>query len=209
MRDDAQLAPVIRQRRFGDMRQAYFHEDDYCQIEVLPLENLKFCLEQAGKIREFSEKHRNGLGWDDVYLREDNPRKIIELNITIEDVRNSLEGKLPEYDEVYTDYSSERTLCNRTHAFGKDQGEVIFMETDEDGKLISLWCSDPTTDLYFLPHCEKFLLADWGWEFICPLADKVRMKEYLTEREKVFSEMAKKWEEQRKSDSKKWWKFWR
>ncbi len=190
------------------MRQTHFHEDDYCQIEILPVENLSFCLEQAGKIVEFSEKHRNGVGWDDVYLREENPKRILELNIAIEDVRQSLHGNLPEYDEVYTGYGSERTLCNRTYAFGKDHGEVIFMETNEDGKLTSLWCSDSTSDLYCLPNYERFLLADWGWEFICPLADKASMAEYLSEREKVFSELAKTWEGQQKTEGKKWWKFW-
>jgi|APMI01.1.fsa_nt_gi hypothetical protein len=190
------------------MRHAYFHEDDYCQIEIIPIENLKFCLEQAGKIAEFSEKHRNGIGWDKIYLREENPKKISELNITIEKIREAFQEKLPEYDEVYTGYSSERILCNNTYAFGVDQGEILFLETDENGKLTSLWCSEPTTDLYCLPNYERFLLADWCWEFICPLADKATIEKYLTERERVFSEITKKWEEQRKKENKKWWKFW-
>ena len=190
------------------MRHAYFHEDDYCQIEIIPIENLKFCLEQAGKIAEFSEKHRNGIGWDKIYLREENPKKISELNITIEKIREAFQEKLPEYDEVYTGYSSERILCNNTYAFGVDQGEILFLETDENGKLTSLWCSEPTTDLYCLPNYERFLLADWYWEFICPLADKATIEKYLTERERVFSEITKKWEEQRKKENKKWWKFW-
>lgn len=190
------------------MRQAYFHEDDYCQIEILPIENLKFCLDQAGKIAEFSEKHQNGIGWDEMYLREDNPKKISELDIALDEIRESFQGKLPEYDEVYIGYSSERTLCRKTYAFGKEQGETIFLEINDDGKLISLWCSEPSSDLYSLPNHERFLLADWGWEFICPLSDKVTLEEYLDERERVFSEMAKKWEEQRKIEGKKWWKFW-
>ena len=190
------------------MRQAYFHEDDYCQIEILPIENLKFCLEQAGKIAEFSKKHQNGIGWDEMYLREDNPKKISELDIALDEIRRSFQGELPEYDEVYTGYSSERTLCRKTYAFGKEQGETIFLETNDDEKLSSLWCSEPSADLYSLPSYERFLLADWGWEFICPLSDKATMEEYLAERERVFSEMARKWEEQRKIEGKKWWKFW-
>ncbi len=62
------------------MRESYFHEDDYCQIEILPIDNLKFCLKQAGKISEFSEKHQNGIGWDAMYVREENPRKLSELD---------------------------------------------------------------------------------------------------------------------------------
>ena len=68
--------------------------------------------------------------------------------------------------------------------------------------------SDPSSELFILPNHEKLLLADWGWEFICPLSAKNEFLEYLKEREKVFSDMTKKWEEQRKVQKKKWWKFW-
>lgn len=145
---------IIRQGRFGDTRQVYFHEDDYCQIDIFLIENLKFFLEQAGKIAEFSENHRNGIGWNEMYLREDNPKKISELNIAIEEIREPLQGKLLEHDEV-TPYNSWKILYNNnTYAFGEDQGEVIFLETNGDGKLTFLWCSDPTTDFYYLPNHE-------------------------------------------------------
>lgn len=44
------------------MREIFFHEDDYRQIEPQPLQNLPFCLEQAGMVDEFSRKQRDGVG---------------------------------------------------------------------------------------------------------------------------------------------------
>lgn len=44
------------------MREIFFQEDDYGQIEPLPLQNPPFCLEQAGVVAEFSREHRDGVG---------------------------------------------------------------------------------------------------------------------------------------------------
>lgn len=43
------------------MPSIYFHEDDFCQIEILPIENLGFCLKQAGCIEEFAKTHKSGI----------------------------------------------------------------------------------------------------------------------------------------------------
>ena len=42
------------------MRKIYFHEDDYCQLEVLPLAARQFCLQEMGEIDAFAEEHREG-----------------------------------------------------------------------------------------------------------------------------------------------------
>jgi hypothetical protein len=72
------------------MREAYFHEDDYCQIEVLPLDDLYFCLRQAGEIAEFSNEHRAGSSWDAMYIRGANPTPLASLNISLSQVREAL-----------------------------------------------------------------------------------------------------------------------
>jgi hypothetical protein len=189
------------------MRESYFHEDDYCQIEILPVNNLKFCLEQAGKISEFSEKHQNGIGWDAMYVREDNPKKLSELGITLQKLRDALSEILPEYDEVYTGYSTSRVQCTNTYAFGQDNGETIFVEVNKSRIITSLWVSDPMPELLSLPKHERLLLADWGWEFICPLSNKIELENYLIERTKAFAEIISQWNAEKKQN-KKWWKFW-
>lgn len=41
-------------------RGKYFHEDDYCQQEILPIENWHDCAEQIGEIRESAQKSFDG-----------------------------------------------------------------------------------------------------------------------------------------------------
>lgn len=193
------------------MRSAYFHEDDYCQIELLPLDNLEFCLKQAGEISQFSEEHWKGMGWDSVYVRKENPSKLSNLNIQLNDMRLAISETMPEYDEVYTGYRSYREKCVNTYAFGGDKSATLFFETDSSNIVLTAWCSDAMPELLDLKQSRDLLLADWGWGFICPLSDKERFENYLTEREKVFSELAEKWKVERierEKAKKKWWKFW-
>jgi hypothetical protein len=198
------------------MREAFFHEDDYCQIEVLPLDNLSFCLEQAGQIDEFSEEHRVGSFWDAMYIRAENPAKLASLRLTLSQIRDALVAEMPEFDSVLTGYSSYREPCPKVHGFGRDDSEVLFVEAADDQIVTAIWCSDPMPELQRLPRREHLLLADWGWSFICPLADTERFNIYLSERERVFRNLAEKWEAERQArgevarpeEKKRWWKFW-
>ena len=165
------------------MREAYFHEDDYCQIEILPLDNLGFCLEQAGQIEQFSKEHRVGDFWDAMYIRAENPTKLTSLNLTLPQIREALAAEMPEFDSVFTGYSSYREPCPNVHGFGRNNSEIIFVETADDQVVTAIWCSDAMAELQKLPRREDLLLADWGWSFICPLADTERFSSYLSERE--------------------------
>ena len=48
------------------LNSVYFHEDDYCMLETLPIENLAFCMKQAGLIAEFSDEHWTGAGYTNI-----------------------------------------------------------------------------------------------------------------------------------------------
>lgn len=56
----------------------YFHEDDYCQVEILPVENLSFYKRQAREIEDFADEHREGVGFTDMYVREKKPIPLFE-----------------------------------------------------------------------------------------------------------------------------------
>jgi hypothetical protein len=198
------------------MREAYFHEDDYCQIEILPLDNLGFCLKQAETIADFSEAHRSGIGWDAMYMREENPSKLASMGITINALRRAIFKEMPEYDALYTGYSSYKEKCKKTFAFGNDNMPILFAETTENEVISAMWCSDPMQSLTLLPCSDRLLLADWGWSFICPIQDQHRLVEYLNERERSIIEFREKMERDKRakdevsahSNTAKWWKFW-
>ena len=72
------------------MRKIYFHEDDYCQLEVLPLAARQFCLQEMGEIDAFAEEHREGPFYTDMYLREESPETLLQLNLRPEQLAEAL-----------------------------------------------------------------------------------------------------------------------
>jgi hypothetical protein len=130
-----------------------------------------------------------------------------------------LEGllaEMPEFDSVLTGYSSYREPCPHTYAFGRDDSGVLFVEAPDDRIVTAIWCNDPMPELQRLPRREQLLLADWGWKFVCPFQETERLHAYLSERERVFRELAEKWEIERKARSEaerkgeksRRWKLW-
>ena len=80
------------------MTEIYFHEDDYCQIEVLPVSNWEHCATQIGEIESFSEAHPapGGTGWTDMYVREENPFSLRDLGISRTTLASALREALPD-----------------------------------------------------------------------------------------------------------------
>ena len=165
------------------MREAYYHEDDFCQVELLPLDNLQHCLAQMGQQQAFAAAHQSGAGWTDMYVREDSPSRLVTLGITGEQLRLAVQAELPPYDAVFTGYSSYRVECRNVLAFGGENTETLFAGLDDDGIVADLWCSDAMPELLRLPLTKQLLLADWNAGLACPLADQVLFTRYLREYE--------------------------
>jgi len=108
------------------MSDAYFHEDDYGQVELLPLAAYEFCVNQSQAIEEFSAEHRtpdrtpDRMGWTDMFIRDDPPAKLEALAIPCEEFRALVGQYLPEYSRVFTGYSTYREQLPRTTALGRE-----------------------------------------------------------------------------------------
>ena len=165
------------------MREAYYHEDDFCQVELLPIDNLQHCLAQMGEQQAFAAAHQSGAGWTDMYMRQEPPSRLVTLGMTGEQLRLAVMEVLPPYDAVFTGYSSYRVECRNVLAFGGDKTETLFAGLDGDGIVADLWCSDALPQLLLLPLLEQLLLADWNAGCACPLADQALFARYLQEYE--------------------------
>lgn len=165
------------------MREAYYHEDDFCMIELLPLDNLQHCLTQMGEQQAFADAHRSGAGWTQMYVPEAPPSQMRALGLTADQLRLALADALPPYDAVYTGYSTYRVECKNVLAFGGEKTETLFAGLDDKGIVCDLWCSDAMPELLLLPLKAQLLLADWGAGFACPLSDGELFARYLQEYE--------------------------
>lgn len=110
-------------------RETFLHEDDFGQIEILPVSSMDFCSTQMKNIQKFSNQHQceNGYGWSDVFVRSEAPINLASLNIKKNDVSAALDSTMIEYEKVYTGYSSHRELCPSTLAYGDEQSGTIFL----------------------------------------------------------------------------------
>ncbi|WP_440948165.1 hypothetical protein ACSAZL_08020 [Methanosarcina sp. T3] len=183
-----------------NMRSIYFHEDDYCQLEILPVQNYNYCKKEINNILNFSEEHKadNGIGWTDMYVRDENPTTLTELRISVSKLCSSLQNISCKFDIVYTGYGSHREVCQNTLAYGDSDDVVIFFDSDKEKSIIkNMWLTLDVHDEHHKESAQKifctlskfsdFILVDWSWGFISELSSTIRLENYLNERIKCFS----------------------
>jgi len=166
------------------MREIYFHEDDYCEQQLLPCDATAHAEAELQKIGEFSEIHRdpNGAGWTDIYVREEGALEFSTLKMKREELAAAVEPYLQPFKTVYTGYSSHRELCENTGAWGESSLCALFANWDENGIIRNIWMS-------FFEREEKSLLAatkavvalgklrpltyvDWAWDYTCEISEE-------------------------------------
>ncbi|GAB4215228.1 MAG: hypothetical protein OHK0012_14920 [Synechococcales cyanobacterium] len=179
------------------MHSAYFHEDDYCQIELAPVGNWEFCAKHMGEINSFSTIHRDGGGWTDMVVRDTNPAPLKSLGISRGELIRSMPTRLQQVDQVFTGYSSYQQLCPQTMAFGANMAVMLFAQYDETEVITAAWCSlDISTEHDVNAAMElmdsllpwPLLLADWGWSVLLRIRDRDLCHQYFTKRLQVFGQ---------------------
>ena len=171
------------------MREAYFHEDDYCQTELLPIANHKHCRDQLGEIESFSAQHKTEFGWTDMYVRPNAPQTLADTRIARMELQRVLEPFLPKFDRVMTGYSTYKEPCQNTIAFGADTNLILFAA--HDGEFITaLWLtiyglSKQDTELASRMFQKMsqwgLLLVDWSMSALVALDDTDAVGKYLAE----------------------------
>ncbi|MBI1306941.1 MAG: hypothetical protein GC181_10090 [Bacteroidetes bacterium] len=68
----------------------FFHKDFYCQVELLPRENLSELEKENKKIQDFSQKTLRGFGGTDIYARNRQKFKTSDKKIELSDIENEL-----------------------------------------------------------------------------------------------------------------------
>jgi hypothetical protein len=164
-------------------REIYFHEDDYCQQELLPREASEFAEAEVKRIAEFADAHRapGGAGWTDVYVRQRPPVTFRALGMSKDDLEAVVSTHLPPFDLVYTGYGSYRERCRKAAAWGTSQQNAIFADWDEEGTIANVWTQFFESDEKSLIAASKAVAAigmlhslvyvDWAWGYTCEVVN--------------------------------------
>lgn len=171
------------------MASAYFHEDDYCQVEVLPAAARDYCLAEMGRIDEFAVAHQEGAGFTDMYVRGEPPQPLASLGITLAELGSAVEPLVPRFAEVSTGYSSYREPCPSVAGWGLDDGEAMFAGVGAGGVVGPVWLAlhgipADRTELWCrvllsMPRAAELLVVDWSASRVVPLADESALAAYL------------------------------
>ncbi len=165
-------------------REIYFHEDDYCQQELLPRGAAAHAEGEVNKIGEFADAHRapSGLGWTDIYIRKEAPVKLRALGIEMEVLAQTVSRFLQPFDLVLTGYSSYRKRCNDTRAWGRSEGCALFAKWDQDGIVSHIWAEffdqdeasilAATQAVAALGRLYPLVYVDWAYGYTCDAADE-------------------------------------
>jgi hypothetical protein len=165
-------------------REIYFHEDDYCQQQLLPREAAAYAGAEIQKIGEFADSHRvpGGLGWTDIYVRKEAPVELRTLRIKRQEFAALVSSFLTSFDVVYTGYSSHREVCRKTGAWGNSQQCALLADWDEDGIIANVWAEFFAEDEESILAASKAVAAlgrlhplvyvDWAWGYTCDASEE-------------------------------------
>jgi len=176
------------------VREIYFHEDEYGQLELVPEANWSFLVKTMQAAQEFSDAHRAGVGWTEIFSIPQPPIPLLELKIRRSHLLKAVNGILPPFDRVLSGYGSQATECEHTWAFGAHSSLAMFVEFDED-LVKTAWFTfdlrsqdDATTALILCRALAQWpvVLADWGWNRLYRITDEPALAQYFRDRVDVF-----------------------
>ncbi|KSA11582.1 hypothetical protein [Maribacter dokdonensis] len=161
----------------------FYHEDDFCQIEIVPKENLSDLLKQADNINDFTAEN----GYSDIYVREENKVSLKTKQIDKSELENLL-AKLgtEKHTEITTGYGSDyRVKSENTIGYGKDYSAVYF---DFDNELVNnIWITNlsglnnENVIKVFSEIGEKWnlVMMDWNRSELINLSNKKMIEKYI------------------------------
>jgi hypothetical protein len=183
------LARSLRQPPAPDRRTAWFHEDLFGQLELLPVENLDWCLGETRRIAEFSAAHRAEIGWTDIYLRPPAPVPLSTRGITAAALRDAVAPHAPPYDAVTTGYSTHVEEARNVAAYGSAAHLTLFA-AQRDGIVSDVFFILGPRDAEEVARATamlaalsqwSLLLVDWDSLDVMRLEDADALRAYLSQ----------------------------
>lgn len=168
----------------------YYHEDSYRQVEFCPVENLDYLKKQNYEIGKFAKKHSDGIGFTEIYERDENPILIYDKNIQFAKLDELLkELGFDKIIKVYEGYGETSWECQNTFAYRINKA-TFFVHAE--GKFVKdLWI-----DNFWLEREEEIInklseslltigtkydlvLNDWNLTMVLDLKNRSEIEKYF------------------------------
>ncbi len=171
----------------------FFHEDNYRQLELIPVQNLLKKEAEKDSPAEYADQDFTGHGFLSCACREETTYPLALLNIDKIDFKALIKTEsLFYFDTVYTGSSDERQLVPNTRGFGFEN-YVLYYEFSDD-MIINCWLDyNPISEdlnnhpqklehmLHKLGTTYGLVLVDWNECLTVNLANKHALTEYMKE----------------------------
>lgn len=165
----------------------FYHEDDYCQIELSPIENLSLFQAESEEINDLARKDEGSAGFSEIYVRRDSRLKLSERQIAPSEFEEILqELDLEKVETVTTGYGQTyREISKNTIGFGKDYSAIYY---DFDNGIVQhIWLTGLfsmdkealTKTLHRIGLKWNLLLMDWNQTRPVNLRNTVDINSYL------------------------------
>jgi hypothetical protein len=171
----------------------FFHEDNFCQIELLPIQNILIKRNEVDLAQEHSHKNYTSDGFIKISNRSQVKYSLTELRINCDNLKIILKDEAIFYfDKVYTGYSTQRTFKENIHGFGFEN-YILYYEFENnmatkfwiDYNLLSdtLNCYPEKLQnaLFKLGSLYDLILVDWNELITVILRNKLALLKYVKE----------------------------
>lgn len=166
----------------------FFHEDDYCQIEIIPEENF---FVESKKIEEGKIKLEEN-GFLEIFARKPYLIKTVTRHIDIDSFENDAKQfAFKKFETINTGYSQTTISKSDTVAFGFEN-YVLFANYTSQQIVENIWVSYfPSIiaenvyperlemSLHLLGKKWGLILIDWNEELVVRLSSLPLIREYL------------------------------
>jgi len=171
-------------------KELWFHEDDYAQVQFLPLSCWNFCCDQLDKLAAHDVEHRapDGVGWTKMYSLPAAPALTASLGVSIGDLAAAMTWKLRRTNRILTGtWSGKGEKLPHTAAYRSGDCAIVF-SWNEDRIIESLWFKDGYASwwsrhvlleaFFRIGTLAPLLLVDWRGALI-DLRDRKVIRGYL------------------------------
>lgn len=171
----------------------FFHEDDYCQIELLPIENILTKRNEIDLSKQHFEYRLNPDGFTQALIRNQISYPIEYLNIKMEEFEKALSDDiLFKFKSVYMGYSTQKIIKKNTRGFGFEN-YILFYEFETEiitkawivykslSDTLNIYPANLKNALFKLGKKYNLILVDWNVFTTILLNDNIKLSNYVQE----------------------------